>query len=139
MENVKAAGIKVAGVTFNNPDGTSRQKILSSFVGWRTAKLHETVFTPENGEPERAVEVCINGNLIGYIPRAQLDNPMSYQSELTVLVSMYKDKYYAVLYPRIVPSSKEYATMKRICTQLHRPMPAYDRRAYMSYWAVLNH
>lgn len=129
--------IKVAGVTFANENGENRQEIIASLgLGFKTAKLKHTTF-----EGERAVEVRIGGKLIGYVPRTQLSNPLSYADELTALVSVYSgpstDKYYVVLTERQTPSAKEYAYMKKCCLAAKRPMPAYDRRAYAQYWAVV--
>lgn len=132
--------IRVAGVTFNNPDGTSRQELIRNLgTGWKTAKLRQTEY-----EGERAVEVRISGHLVGYIPKTQLGNPMSEQSELTALIEYYpgkktndSGKWHITLSERIVPTAKEYAYMKKLCINAKLPMPAYDRRAYSSYWAIV--
>lgn len=132
--------IKVAGTTFNNEDGTNRQDIIKRFgTGWKTAKLKQTTF-----DGERAVEVRIGGQHIGYIPKTQFGNPLSYKSELTAFVDYYPPKnvddagkWYVVLSERSVPSSAEYAYMKKLCAKAGRPMPAYDKRAYASYWSVV--
>lgn len=129
--------IKVAGVTFANENGKNRQDIIAGLgLGFKTAKLKQTTY-----EGERAVEVRIGGQLIGYVPKTQLSNPLSYADELTALVSVYsgpdKDKYYVVLTERQAPSAKEYAYMKKLCLSAKRPMPAYDKRAYAQYWAVV--
>lgn len=132
--------IKVAGVTFNNDNGVNRQKILANLgAGWFTAKLKQVTF-----EGERAVEVRINNTLIGYIPKTQLGNPMSHMPELTAVVDFYptldeksNGKWYVTLSERVRPSSKEYAYMKKLCLEAKKPMPAYDSRAYASYWATV--
>lgn len=125
--------IKVAGVTFANPNGKNRQEIIANLGrGFKTAKLKEVDY-----EGERAVEVRISGWLVGYVPKTQLGNPLSHADELTACIDIYKNKYFILLTERSVPSAKEYATMKRLCLQAKRPMPAYDRRAYAQYWAVV--
>lgn len=130
--------INVAGVTFANENGENRQDIIASLgFGFKTAKLKQTTF-----EGERAVEVRIGGKLIGYVPKTQLGNPLSHEDELTALVSVYskgegKEKYYVTLSAREVPSAKEYAYMKKCCIAAKKPMPAYDKRAYAQYWAVV--
>jgi len=132
--------IRVAGVTFSNPDGTNRQDILKGLgIGWKTAKLKQTTF-----EGERAVEVRINGHLVGYVPRTQLSNPLSSMTELTAMVEYYPakkangdGKWYVTLSERIRPSSAEYGLMKKLCAEAKLPMPAYDTRAYAGYWAVV--
>lgn len=128
--------IKVAGVTFSNDNGVNRQKIIAVLgAGWKTAKLKQMMF---NGE--RAVEVRIDGLLVGYVPKTQLKNPMSNERELTAFIECYNkkgvNKWYVTLSERETPSGKEYAYMKKLCYQANIPMPAYDRRAYAAYWAV---
>ncbi len=124
--------LKVAGVTFANPDGTNRQNIIKAIgVGFKTAKLRQTVF---NGE--RAVEVRIGGALVGYVSKTQLTNPMSFEKELTAFVDYSHSKYHIQLTMREKPSGAEYAAMKALCLKAGKPMPAYDHRAYMQYWAA---
>lgn len=131
--------IKVAGVTFANENGANRQDIIRAIgAGWKTAKLKQVVF-----EGERAVEVRIDGHLVGYVPKVQLTNPLSYERELTALVERYSKtpddigKWHITLSAREVPSSKEYAYMKKLCRDAGFAMPAYDRRAYANYWCLV--
>lgn len=125
--------IKIAGVTFANPDGENRQDILKSLgLGWKTARLKQTTF-----EGERAVEIRISGKLVGYVPKNQLSNPLSYENELTVFIGICNHKYYGIATPRETPSSAEYALMKKLCIKAGIAMPAYDKRAYAQYWAVV--
>lgn len=78
--------IKVAGVTFPNNDGESRQEILKQIgFGFKTAILKQTTF-----EGERAVEVWIDGKQVGYIPRKELNDPMSYFTELTAQIMYFE-------------------------------------------------
>ena len=89
-------GIKVAGVTFCNNDGQSRQEILKQIgFGWATAYLKQTVY---NGE--RAVEVWIEEKQIGYIPKTALNNKLSYYDSLSALILYFEEKdiYYVELY-----------------------------------------
>lgn len=132
--------IKVAGVTFANPDGRNRQAIIRNLgLGWKTVKLKQVTF-----ENERAVEVYCGKQLIGYIPKAQLGNPLSYEKELTAIIEYYPGKHvddigkwHVTLSARETPSAKEYAYMRKLCRAANLPMPAYDRRAYASYWTVV--
>ena len=78
--------IKVAGVTFSNDDDESRQKILKNIgIGSNTADLKQISF-----RGERAVEVWIEGKLVGYIPKTELNNTLSYCSKLAALVLYFK-------------------------------------------------
>lgn len=80
--------MRVAGVTFPNPDGESRQEILKNIgFGFFTANLVQTTF-----ENERAVEVWIQGKQVGYVPRADLDNPMSYKQTLKAQILFFDAK-----------------------------------------------
>lgn len=127
--------LKVAGVTFANDNGTSRQDILAllnNSGNWFIAKLEQTTF-----EGERAVKVFVNNMQIGWIAKAQLDDERSYNKTLTCFVGKSKSGYYAQLTETIAPSAKEYHTMKAICSKHGLPMPAYDRRAYAQRWAIL--
>lgn len=128
--------IKVAGVTFDNPNGINRQTIIANIgKGWRTARLRQTTF-----EGNRAVEVRIDGLLVGYVPRTMLGNPLSNAKELTAYVDFYGDKsgkWFITLYERIAPSGKQYAYMKKLCLETKRTMPAYDERAYAAYFATI--
>lgn len=86
--SMNCAVSKVAGVTFCNPDGESRQKILDNLgFGWKTAVLKQTVF-----EGERAVEVWIEGKQVGYIPKANLSCEFSYRDELKALVLYFPEQ-----------------------------------------------
>lgn len=68
---------RVAGVTFNNEDGTSRQDILRHLkfgdAPWAddpedlTATLEETTF-----EGEQAFAVLVNGYQIGFVPKTSI-------------------------------------------------------------------
>lgn len=68
---------RVAGTTFDNDDGTSRQDILRHLkfgdAPWAddpddlTAELEETEF---NGDP--AIEVHVNGYLVGFVPKTHI-------------------------------------------------------------------
>lgn len=132
--------MKVAGVTFNNSDGTSRQKLLASLgEGWHKATLKHVVF---DGKP--AIEVRINKLFVGYVPRTQLTNPLANYRELTARIDYYASvddtkpgTWYAVLYEQSRPTSQQYAAMKAKCLETGIPMPAYDTRAYSAYWSVV--
>lgn len=128
--------IKIAGVTFDNNNGENRQSILRSLgFGFFSASLVQTTF-----EDERAVEVWVNGKQIGYIPRAELNNPMSLRRELVCQVFFFEEKdiYYAELTEFQPVSETEILRMRQFC-QLHRTeMPINDFRAYAAFYAKHN-
>ena len=87
--------ISVAGVTFSNENGESRQKILRDFgFGFRYALLRQTTY-----EHERAVEVWVDSKMVGYIPKKRLDDPLSYKELLRaqILYLEQEDIYYVEL------------------------------------------
>lgn len=121
--------IKIAGVTFENPDGESRQKILKDFgFGYRYAILKQTTF-----ENERAVEVWVDSKLIGYVPRTQLSNPLSYE-ELMLVQIMYfeeKDIYCAEISPIQHPDEQDIAKITTFCSERCLDIPYIaDKRVY---------
>lgn len=121
--------IHVAGVTFDNPDGESRQAILKSFgFGFRYAILKQTVF-----DNERAVEVWIDSKMVGYVPRKELDNPLSCESLLIAQIGRYEEEdiYWVSLSPAQLPTKQEFAEMTTFCTANHIALPVVqDKRAY---------
>lgn len=66
--------IKVAGVTFNNDDGTSRQEILQKIKEKKAPfnkQLNVSVESTEyNGE--FAMKVFVNSHLVGWVPKDML-------------------------------------------------------------------
>lgn len=121
--------INVAGVTFANPDNESRQEILKNLgFGYHYAILQQTTF-----ENERAVEVWVDSKLIGYIPRKELGNPMSYEAILIVQICYNEetDTFYAVLSP-IRPLNFEQMNEISEFFKNHYPDKAivFDKRAY---------
>lgn len=70
---------KVAGVTFVNDDGESRQSIIKNIIETKgnnniwsgPGRLNVTTYTSE-GKTEPAIEVHVDGKLIGYIPKVKI-------------------------------------------------------------------
>ena len=70
---------KVAGVTFSNPDGESRQEIMKKIIDekgnnntWTgPGKLNVTTYTSD-GVTEPAIEILVDNKLIGYVPKVQI-------------------------------------------------------------------
>lgn len=59
-------GIPVVGVTFNNPDGVSRQKILSHMIRWEAVDI---VREPNNEHSSNAIAIVGGMGKIGHIDR----------------------------------------------------------------------
>lgn len=121
--------ISVAGVTFANNDGTKRQDILRKLgFGYRLAYLVQTTF-----ENERAVEVRIGNELVGYIPRKHLSDPISYSVSLLAQIA-YNDvsgNYYVILSPIEPPDGEEIAKTTAYCREHNITIPVIsDKRVY---------
>ena len=71
--NYKNHFASVAGVTFNNEDGESRQEILKSFIGKKRQYIGYCTFHFTTWEDEDAIEVWMNDKMIGYIPRTKIN------------------------------------------------------------------
>lgn len=121
--------IKIAGVTFDNPDGENRQDILRNFgFGYRYAILKQTVF-----ENERAVEVWVDSKLIGYIPRKELDNPLSYRDLLLAQIMYFEEKdiYCAEVSEIQHPDAQDTAKIMTFCNERNLTPPFIaDKRVY---------
>lgn len=121
--------ISVAGVTFANDDGMNRQDILKQLgFGYRLARLIQTTYNDE-----RAVEVRVNDSLIGYIPRKNLADPISYSDTLLmqVLLNEQSGVYYALLSPITPPDTEEINKTSEFCRQHNLEMPSiFDKRVY---------
>lgn len=128
--------IKVAGVTFDNPDGESRQTILRKLgFGYRYAILKQTTY-----DGERAVEVWTDSKFIGYVPKAQLDNALSYASILLVQILYYEEKniFCAELSELQTPSDAEIEQMKLFCRNNKLAIPPMDKRAFKYTYDMFN-
>lgn len=80
--------LKVAGVTFPNDDGESRQEILKSLgFGWKLAELKQTTY-----DGERAVTVWVDGKQIGWVAKDQLGSPLSYEKYLNAQILYFEQK-----------------------------------------------
>lgn len=66
--------IRIAGVTFNNDDGTSRQKILAKCLANGKTKAK---FIKYNFDGEKAIRVITEYGQIGNIPREEIQNILS--------------------------------------------------------------
>ena len=86
--NMAAFLCSVAGVTFHNPDGESRQEIIKNIIESHTdhnyysgsGKLVVTTYhNPETGFDEPAIEVWMEDKLIGYIPKVKIPEVSQHQ------------------------------------------------------------
>jgi hypothetical protein len=130
--------IKTAGVTFNNPDGESRQEILKSLGAdtYITVNLiKQSFFNEQTQMPELAI-ACIEKNTkkqIGFIPRTDIEPEILKIRQLTGLVSVYQNTFFCVLTAQQTPDTEMYEDMKKTSETRGIPMPAYDTRAYIQF------
>lgn len=123
--------MKVAGVSFDNDDGTSRQQILSTMAkregGYAIVDLIETTF-----DGERAVKIIDHNSkgCIGWVPKDNLEDNPTFPASVTAKIQCYKGTYFATISETVVPSAKQYYAAKCICKNNNIMMPAYDSRAY---------
>lgn len=134
--------MKIAGVTFKNADGVSRQNIIRSLQGAYgiiTVDLVPTTYhNSETNADERAIEVRehVSHQLLGYIPKAELDNPML-SDQMTGFIRSYKGTWSVQLDNIKRPTPKQYAYVKSMCAKSGKAMPAYDVRAYAYIFETL--
>lgn len=127
--------IKVAGVTFANENGESRQDILAGLAeqGIITVNLEYTSF---EGEPAIKCHEKTTGKVIGWIPKKNIEEVTACKiKQFTGFINFFKMKdgvgrYCAELCAQEKPTAKQYAKMIHLCKEQGIPMPAYDRRAY---------
>ena len=82
---------RVAGTTFSNPDGTSRQTILRHMKFGDEPYAHgqdplDVTISPVTYEGEPAFEVHINNYMIGYVPKKDIEkmNAISEANDCTI-------------------------------------------------------
>lgn len=136
---------RIAGVTFNNDPvdgGRSRQEILDElFKNGRiiTVNLKHTMFMNQTtGVVEPAIK-CVerySQQVIGWIPREDIAK-MKGIRQLTGFINFVRDGYSVELEEQVAPSSAQYKTVKAYCDRNHKPMPAYDTRAYGAVFATM--
>ncbi len=126
----------VAGVTFNNDNGESRQEILCKLPKYVNVRLVHTTFTRDNGSVEPAIQVWeeSTGKQLGFIPKNRIQQ-MPNMHKMVGVVRCYKDKWSCHLKPQEEPSAKLYHAVKTICKQHQLPMPVYDKQALSDFMA----
>jgi hypothetical protein len=129
----------IAGVSFNNTDGTSRQEALKSFGDgcFVTINLLKEPFFNQDTQTTELAIACVEKTTkkrLGFIPRAHILPEIMNERQMTGLVRFYEPEgtWYCELARVQQPDSKMYADMKIYCETNGLPMPAYDIRAYIS-------
>ena len=128
--------MNIAGVTFKNEDGESRQEILknifNSYSNIITIRLqHVTYYRNGIGEPAIKCVEKSTKKMIGWLPKDMVKNYKNVR-ELTGLIKVFNNKYIVELYNQEPPTHAQYEMVKSICSKNNIPAPAYDRHAYDS-------
>ena len=110
--------IRIAGVTFNNDDGTSRQKILAECL---TNGKNKAKFIKYNFDGEKAIRVITEYGVIGNIPREEVQNVLSkvdLMEDITMDIKTFKnDSGKKIFYCDLIieyASSKKELKIKKI-------------------------
>lgn len=149
--NTAAFLCSVAGVTFDNPNGESRQQIIKDIIEkkgrndyWTgPGKLHVVRYVNiEEGRDEPAIEVHVDGKLIGYVPKARIDevskNPRTQSGSVLVQLSYVRQYgiYSAKLFTpnRSKPTKSMEIAVKRILKNYpNLEPPEYTFDAYRAF------
>ena len=129
--------IKIAGVTFNNEDGESRQEILKEL--YNSGRRIVTVdVKPTTFEGDRAIRLIEHHTkkMLGWVPKDEIKNIKHSQMTAFIDFSTKTGKYSARIDEQKKPTPKQYEYVKYLCTAYRRPMPAYDVRAYADVFAL---
>lgn len=123
----KLVQTRIAGVTFANDDGESRQDIIASLPAFITCELIPTYY-----DNQFAIKVReeTTKKIIGWIPKENLDSNLAKYRILTGTVEKTKNTWHVVAYPAIEPTVKQCKLVKLVCDVMRIPKPAYDKRAY---------
>ena len=137
----------VAGVSYNNPDGSYRQEILSRIAGnHRTgdtkciAELVLGIYEDANTHVrEKAIYVHVGCECIGAIPRTEIGRFMDIINggctKVLASVGFYEKagKYTCNLYEYEAPTKAQYATVVAICRNHGWQMPLYEKGEYTHF------
>ena len=131
---------KIAGVTFENEDGTSRQDLLKNLYE-QFKKEHFVVqanhITYDGGpfDGEQGIQILSKRQVIGMIPKADVDKIQTDVTEMVCCLDKAdiegKTVYFGTVRPRIDPSAKQYQIVIRMyrAHQLQK-LPIYDKYLY---------
>lgn len=126
--------VKIAGVTFNNKDGESRQEILKELSNRPSyVTLEPEIFhNPETGLGEFAIRVVseTKKKTLGYIPKKEI-NSFKNTGRMLLIAGQYKNSYFGCLYMIKDPTPKQYGLMKSLYRKGRiNAMPLYDQTIY---------
>lgn len=137
----------VAGVSYDNKDGSSRQEILSRIAGNHhtgdtkcIADLVIGIYEDANTHVrEDAIYVYVGRECIGAIPRTEIGRFMnlinSGCTKMLANVGFYEKagKYTCNLYEYSAPTPAQYATVVSICRKHNWMMPLYEKGEYTHF------
>ena len=151
--NMAAFLCSVAGVTFNNPDGESRQDIIKNIIEKHTThnyysgagKLVATTYhNPETAFNEPAIEVWMEDKLIGYIPKLKIPEVSKHQRTQsgTVIIQLSFVKQHNTYSAKVFTPNKSAPTkkMEYAVNQILKKDPSLEKpeKTFDAYRKFLN-
>ena len=151
--NMAAFLCSVAGVTFDNPDGESRQEIIKNIIKKHTDRNYysgqgrlklTTWVNHETGFDEPAIEVWMEDKLIGYIPKLKIEEVAKHQRTQSgsVIIQLSYVRQYDTYSAKVFTPNKskptkkmEYAVNKILAKrpELDKPEETFDAyRAFLT-------
>ena len=151
--NMAAFLCSVAGVTFTNPDGESRQDIIKNIINTHTTHNYysghgnlvvTTYHNPETGVDEPAIEVWMEGKLLGYVPKAKIPEVSKHQRTQsgTVIIQLSFIRQYDTYSAKIFTPNRNTPTkkMEYAVEQILKKHPSLDppEKTFDAYRKFLN-
>lgn len=123
--------LKIAGVTFKNETtdgGRERQTILKELKKDNGIITIDIVKTTYDGKPAMKCVEHSTRQVIGWIPKAELDTVSA--AQMTGFIRESKRGLSVQLCEQKKPTPKQYRMVQAICRSKNIAQPAYDVRAY---------
>ena len=137
----------IAGVTFNNADGTGRQGILAGLIAAGrdiiSIRIVKQNYTDEKTGKTTLALGCIErstGKQLGFIHNNEIAEMLEKNiTEMTGFIGYnVKGKCYFVELSEVkAPSKNQYIMVKNTCNRAGIELPAYDARAYKRWFATV--
>lgn len=131
----------VAGVKFDNENGTNRQTLIANICRNEKkgefrfiAELKATTFVNAQNVTEEAIAVYAGTEQIGFVPRKSIAS-LKGVDKVVAIAGYYEpaDAYTVNLYVHEAPSAKQYSYVKRICDANRWALPLYTRQDYTRF------
>ena len=126
---------KIAGVTFDNEDGTKRQDLLKNLYDHFLDQPFVVQANHTTYENEPAIQLISNGHIIGWIPKTDVDKIPANSINMVCYLNKSdidgKTIYFGSVRPAEAPSAKQYAiVMRKYRSHKITKLPIYDKYIY---------